>query len=184
MQNLPIDTIGSTLFQRDNFRMLLEQRDKDGCYPIHYASREGQVNVLATLIRHGAEINKKTNQRQSSLHFAAQYVIITIHYFEDVHFSSRLDMVDTTPVDSCWTHQASSALSMNLINQVEHRYISVVKMDILELFNYFCIKVRSSLKAMMEIHHYTKQRPMDTSQLFIPSSRLIVISSMLSIVWE
>ncbi|UJR31398.1 hypothetical protein I4U23_018892 [Adineta vaga] len=73
MQNLPIDTIGNALFKRDNFRILFDQRDIDGYYPIHYASRDGLVNVLTTLIKHGAEINKKTNQRQSSLHFAAQY---------------------------------------------------------------------------------------------------------------
>ncbi|CAF0983219.1 unnamed protein product [Adineta ricciae] len=73
IQNLPIETIGSILFTRENFRTLFDQRDTDGFYPIHYASREGQVNVLTTLIQHGAEINKKTNQRQSSLHFAAEY---------------------------------------------------------------------------------------------------------------
>ena len=72
MQNLPIETIGNTLFKRDNFQLLFDQRDRDGYYPIHYASRDGQVHVLTTLIKHGAEINKKTNQRQSSLHFAAQ----------------------------------------------------------------------------------------------------------------
>ncbi len=72
IQNLPIDTIGNILFTRENYRSLFDQRDTDGFYPIHYASREGQVNVLTTLIRHGAEINKKTNERQSSLHFAAQ----------------------------------------------------------------------------------------------------------------
>ncbi|CAF4540096.1 unnamed protein product, partial [Rotaria sp. Silwood2] len=73
MQNLPIETIGNILFTRENYRTLFDQRDKDGFYPIHYASREGQVNVLKTLIKHGAEINRKTNQRQSSLHFAAEY---------------------------------------------------------------------------------------------------------------
>ena len=72
MQNLPIETIGNALFCRENFRLLFDHRDVDGCSPIHYASREGQVNMLTTLIRQGAEINKKTNQRQSSLHFAAQ----------------------------------------------------------------------------------------------------------------
>jgi ankyrin repeat protein len=72
MQNLPIETIGDTLFRRDNFRLLFDQRDTDGYYPIHYASREGQVNMLTIIIRQGAEINKKTHQRQSSLHFAAQ----------------------------------------------------------------------------------------------------------------
>ena len=72
IQNLPIEKIGNVLFQRENFRALFDQRDVEGFYPIHYASREGQVNVLTTLIDHGAEINKKTNQRQSSLHFAAE----------------------------------------------------------------------------------------------------------------
>lgn len=72
MQNLSIETIGDALFRRDNFRLLFDQRDADGYYPIHYASREGQVSMLTTLIRQGAEINKKTHQRQSSLHFAAQ----------------------------------------------------------------------------------------------------------------
>ncbi|CAF0765651.1 unnamed protein product [Adineta steineri] len=73
IQNLPIETIGKVLFTRENYRSLFDQRDTDGFYPIHYASREGQVNVLTTLISHGAEINKKTNQRQSSLHFAAEF---------------------------------------------------------------------------------------------------------------
>jgi ankyrin repeat protein len=72
IQNLPIETVGNILFTRDNYQALFDQRDTDGFYPIHYASREGQVNVLTTLIKHGAEINKKTNQRQSSLHFAAE----------------------------------------------------------------------------------------------------------------
>ena len=89
MQNLPIDTIGSSLFKRDNFRILFDQRDRDGCYPIHYASRDGQVDVLTTLIKHGAEINKKTNQRQSSLHFAAQYVIVTINCVQRYSLDSR-----------------------------------------------------------------------------------------------
>lgn len=71
-QNLPIESVGNILFTRENYQALFDQRDINGYYPIHYASREGQVNVLTALIRHGAEINKKTNQRQSSLHFAAE----------------------------------------------------------------------------------------------------------------
>lgn len=83
MQNLPMETIGRILFTRDNYQSLFDQRDKDGFYPIHYASREGQVHVLTTLIRHGAEINKKTNERQSSLHFAAQSVFFDFFFIED-----------------------------------------------------------------------------------------------------
>lgn len=72
MQNLPFETVGNALFERENYRVLFDQRDQDGYYPIHYASKEGQVGVLHILIKNGAEINKKTNQRRSSLHFAAE----------------------------------------------------------------------------------------------------------------
>ena len=181
MQNLPIDIIGTSLFKRDNFRMLLDQRDRDGCYPIHYASREGQVNVLTTLIRHGAEINKKTNQRQSSLHFAAQYVLTTLYLMMS---SFSLDMADTIPVGNCWTRQDSSASSTSPTTLVEHHFISVVRMDTIELFSYFFTKVHSSAKAMMETHLCMKQLPMVISPLFTLSSKLILISSMQSIVSE
>ena len=134
--------------------MLLDQRDRDGCYPIHYASHGGQVNVLTTLIRHGAEIIKKTNQRQSSLHLAAQYVLTTLYLITS---SFSLDMVDTIPVGNCWTHQDSNASLMSQIILVEHHFISVVKMDTIELFSYFFTKLHSWARAIMETHHFMKQ---------------------------
>lgn len=74
MQNLPIETLGNILFQRENVQTLFDQADSNGFYPIHYAAQKGLDNVLRVFIEHGAAFDKKTNQRKSSLHFAAEYV--------------------------------------------------------------------------------------------------------------
>lgn len=40
---------------------------------MHYASREGHIRSLESLIRLGACINLKNNNNESPLHFAARY---------------------------------------------------------------------------------------------------------------
>ncbi|XP_069689310.1 transient receptor potential cation channel subfamily A member 1 [Periplaneta americana] len=52
---------------------LLNEKDKTGCSPLHYASREGHIRSLENLIRLGACINLKNNNNESPLHFAARY---------------------------------------------------------------------------------------------------------------
>lgn len=52
---------------------LLNEKDKTGCSPLHYASREGHIKSLENLIRLGACINLKNNNNESPLHFAARY---------------------------------------------------------------------------------------------------------------
>nr|KAI8750039.1 transient receptor potential cation channel subfamily A member 1 [Biomphalaria glabrata] len=51
------------------------QNDKDdfGCTPLHYASKEGHLRALDDLIKMGAVLNMKNNDKQSPLHFAARY---------------------------------------------------------------------------------------------------------------
>ncbi|KAH9488094.1 Transient receptor putative cation channel sub A member 1 [Bulinus truncatus] len=51
------------------------QNDKDdfGCTPLHYASREGHLRALDDLIKMGAVLNMKNNDKQSPFHFAARY---------------------------------------------------------------------------------------------------------------
>lgn len=51
---------------------LLNEKDKTGCSPLHYASREGHIRSLENLIRLGACINLKNNNNESPLHFAAR----------------------------------------------------------------------------------------------------------------
>ncbi|XP_055535400.1 transient receptor potential cation channel subfamily A member 1 isoform X2 [Wyeomyia smithii] len=52
---------------------LLNEKDKTGCSPLHYASREGHIRSLENLIKLGACINLKNNNNESPLHFAARY---------------------------------------------------------------------------------------------------------------
>ncbi|KAK6626900.1 Transient receptor putative cation channel subfamily A member 1 [Polyplax serrata] len=53
--------------------LLLNEKDISGCSPLHYASREGHIKSLESLIRLGACINLKNNNNESPLHFAARY---------------------------------------------------------------------------------------------------------------
>lgn len=49
----------------------IEQRD--GWLPIHYAARWGDLNMLNTLIKAGANINGKTNSKETALHKCARW---------------------------------------------------------------------------------------------------------------
>lgn len=51
---------------------LLNERDDFGCTPLHYASKEGRLNAIDDLLRLGAQINPKDNEKKSPLHFAAK----------------------------------------------------------------------------------------------------------------
>lgn len=51
----------------------LNEKDNTGCSPLHYASREGHIRSLESLIHLGACINLKNNNNESPLHFAARY---------------------------------------------------------------------------------------------------------------
>ncbi|VDH91361.1 transient receptor potential cation channel subfamily A member 1 [Mytilus galloprovincialis] len=56
-----------------NVKNLLNETDDIGCTPLHYATREGQLNAIDTLISMGALLNPKNKMKQSPLHFAARY---------------------------------------------------------------------------------------------------------------
>jgi len=51
---------------------LLNDRDDLGCTPLHYASKEGHLAAIDDLIKLGATINPKDNDKKSPLHFAAK----------------------------------------------------------------------------------------------------------------
>ncbi|GFO25172.1 transient receptor potential cation channel subfamily a member 1 [Plakobranchus ocellatus] len=66
-----LDQIGGDFIK--DIKNLLNERDDFGCSPLHYASKEGHLLALDDLIRMGAVLNPKNNQKQSPFHFAARY---------------------------------------------------------------------------------------------------------------
>ncbi|CAG9864669.1 unnamed protein product [Phyllotreta striolata] len=58
---------------KESLLQLLNEKDINGCSPLHYASREGHIRSLENLIQLGACINLKNNNNESPLHFAARY---------------------------------------------------------------------------------------------------------------
>ncbi|KAI1295372.1 Transient receptor potential cation channel subfamily A member 1 [Halotydeus destructor] len=58
---------------KESITQLLNERDVFGCTPMHYASRDGHLKTIQSLIQLGAVINLKNNENQSPLHFACKY---------------------------------------------------------------------------------------------------------------
>uniref|UniRef100_A0A914UXB1 Ion transport domain-containing protein n=1 Tax=Plectus sambesii TaxID=2011161 RepID=A0A914UXB1_9BILA len=52
---------------------LLNQKNVDGCTPLHLASKQGNLRFTESLIALGATVNLKNNEDRSPLHFAARY---------------------------------------------------------------------------------------------------------------
>lgn len=68
---VPFDSAGCALIK--DLKNLLNERDDLGCTPLHYASKEGYLLAIDDLIKLGADISPKDNDKKSPLHFAAKY---------------------------------------------------------------------------------------------------------------
>ncbi|XP_041358334.1 transient receptor potential cation channel subfamily A member 1-like isoform X2 [Gigantopelta aegis] len=51
----------------------LNEKDDYGCTPLHYACKEGHLKAVDELLKMGASVNVKNNEKQSPFHFAARY---------------------------------------------------------------------------------------------------------------
>ncbi len=60
------------VFFSKTMKNLLNQADKYGCTPLHYASMEGHVTTINALLTLGASLTARSHQKQSALHFAAR----------------------------------------------------------------------------------------------------------------
>ncbi|KAG1682526.1 Transient receptor potential cation channel subfamily A member 1 [Nymphon striatum] len=59
--------------QNATVQKLLNDKDNEGCSPIHLATRSGRMKCIECLILQGVDINCKNKEDQSPLHFAAKY---------------------------------------------------------------------------------------------------------------
>ncbi|XP_055886580.1 transient receptor potential cation channel subfamily A member 1-like isoform X2 [Biomphalaria glabrata] len=66
-----LEQFGGTLIK--DIQDLQNDKDDFGCTPLHYASKEGHLRALDDLIKMGAVLNMKNNDKQSPFHFAARY---------------------------------------------------------------------------------------------------------------
>jgi transient receptor potential cation channel subfamily A protein 1 len=68
-----LERIVRNLIKMNNYIDLLNERDIEGCTPMHYAIRLGFANCLKLFISYGSNISIKNKEKQSGLHFAARY---------------------------------------------------------------------------------------------------------------
>ena len=61
------------LDQIKDLTLLLNERDDFGCSPLHYASKAGQLGTLRGLLKLGAAVTLKDNEKSNPLHVAAKY---------------------------------------------------------------------------------------------------------------
>ena len=54
---------------------LLNESDRFGCTPLHYASKAGNLQTLCNLLDQGAVITLKDHEKSNPLHFACRYVV-------------------------------------------------------------------------------------------------------------
>uniref|UniRef100_S4RL61 Uncharacterized protein n=1 Tax=Petromyzon marinus TaxID=7757 RepID=S4RL61_PETMA len=68
-----LGNFGKDIFQREDIKALLEDKDTEGCTPLHYASKYGTIEALGGVLPLQASIHLKSKANKSPLHFAAEY---------------------------------------------------------------------------------------------------------------
>lgn len=72
---------------------LLNEADKFGCTPLHYASKQGFIKTIVNLLKMGAQVTIKSNKQQSALHFAARFVSSKLQYSKDLAFNDKFNLM-------------------------------------------------------------------------------------------
>ncbi len=55
----------------EKFKALLDEKNNQGCTPLHCACEGGFIKSLESLLRYGACINLRNNNKETPLHLAA-----------------------------------------------------------------------------------------------------------------
>ncbi len=61
------------LILQEDIEKLVNDTDNYGCSALHYSSMEGQLQATDDLMKIGAQLSMKTNNKDTALHFAARF---------------------------------------------------------------------------------------------------------------
>ena len=105
---------------QDDFKILINKRNTKGVVALHYASFQGNIDILKYLINYGADINALTDRKLNVLHYAAQgnqpNSLVYFYLFHKDKIDLEItDIGGSTPLH--WASYSSSAeMALYLLN--------------------------------------------------------------------
>jgi len=69
----------------------INKKNNKGITPIHYASFKGNVEIVHSLIKNGAEVNSITDKSLNVIHFACQGKKVNILLYFDIYHKDKID---------------------------------------------------------------------------------------------
>ena len=109
-----------TNLSKDDFKELINKKNAKGVVALHYASFQGNVDIIKYLINYGADINVLTIRKLNVIHYAAQgnkpnsLVYYYLFHKNEIDFE-KVDIGGSTPLH--WASFSSSVeITMYLLN--------------------------------------------------------------------
>ena len=105
---------------KEDFRKLINKKNSKGVVPLHYASFQGNVDIIKYLINYGADINALTKRDLNIIHYAAQgnqpnSLVYFYLFHRDKINLENVDKGGSTPLH--WASYSSSVeFALYLIN--------------------------------------------------------------------
>ncbi len=69
---------------QEEIEKLVNETDNYGCSALHYSSMEGQLQATDDLMKIGAQLSLKTNNKDTALHFAARFLHFLVEMIIDL----------------------------------------------------------------------------------------------------
>ena len=103
-----------TNLSEENFKKLINKKNTKGVVAIHYASFQGNIDIIKYLINYGAEINFLTSRNLNVIHYAAQgNKPNSLMYFYLFH-RDKVDLKNIDKGGSTALHWASYSSSVEI----------------------------------------------------------------------
>ena len=89
---------------KDKLTKFINKKNNKGIAPIHYASFKGNVEIVHSLIKNGADLNSITDKSLNVIHFACQGKKVNILLYFDIYHKDKVDFNDTDKKNSTPLH--------------------------------------------------------------------------------